>query len=99
MFLKKNNLNTINKNDANIEYLQLYASLNKIISYDETILLKELQSNMINPIYYQEYIDTWYKEWYSEINQDLSSKYKYKIEVLDIEYNKLLDCLQFNINK
>ena len=55
-------------------------------------LLREIQAmeDLIDLLYYENYIE----DWYSEINQDLSSKYKDKIEVLDIGYNKLVNLLQ-----
>jgi hypothetical protein len=47
-------------------------------------------SNPINTLYYDSCIKDWYKEWRSEINQDLLLKYKKKISILDIELNSLL---------
>jgi hypothetical protein len=61
-----------------------------MVSDYEINTLKEVQSDSINPLYYESYIEDWYKEWRSEINLDLSIKYKFKIEFLDLEYQKLM---------
>ena len=58
-----------------------YINYNDIIISSDLCLLKEIQSvdDPMNPLYYQSYIDEWYKEWYLEINEDFLLKYKKKL--------------------
>jgi len=73
---------------------KLYKKYNDFIGVSDINLLREIQtmddSNPINTLYYDSCIKDWYKEWRSEINQDLLLKYKKKISILDIELNSLL---------
>ncbi len=74
----------------NSNTINLKEKLYNMVSDYEINTLKEVQSDSINPLYYESYIEDWYKEWRSEINLDLSIKYKFKIEFLDLEYQKLM---------
>jgi len=58
-----------------------YINYNDIIISSDLCLLKEIQSvdDPMNPLYYQSYIDEWYKECYLEINEDFLLKYKKKL--------------------
>jgi len=93
---KIDEFNKINKDDINLPIYELYKKYNNWIIYSDISLLREIQSvdDPMNPLYYQSYIDDWYKEWYLEINEDLLLKYKKKISILDSELNSLLKILQ-----
>lgn len=79
-----------------------YPNYINLINYKDLILLHENDFHILRLIqfddeklklsYYESYIEMWHKEWYSEINQDLTNKYKLKIKVLDIELKNLLEC-------
>ena len=81
LLLKYNIFNKINKDDINLSIYKLYKNYNDIIISSDLSLLIEIQSvdDPMNPLYYQSYIDEWYKEWYLEINEDFLLKYKKKL--------------------
>ena len=96
IFSKMCNLEKYYKNNVNIEFYKLYKRFNDYNYYGEIVALRNLQSKyeIIEPSYYESYINTWYDEWKSEFNVDLTLKYKEKINELKIEYNNLNKILQ-----
>jgi len=88
--VEKYDLYTKCNNDKYINdiVISLYKKINNTISDDEVSLLRELQSvdDPMNPLYYQNYIDEWYKEWYKGINKSSWNKYFGKIKKLELEY-------------
>ena len=93
---ENDNINIQDLEDRTDNLARLVGSLNDIIIFSDLSLLREIQSvdDPMNPLYYQSYIDEWYKEWYLEINEDFLLKYKKKISILDLEFNNLLKVLQ-----
>jgi len=101
LLLKYNLFNKIDdllnyKYDNNFSTYKLYKNYNDLLIHSDISLLRELQAvkDPIDPLYYENYIEEWYKEWMLEINQDLSFKYDKKINILDMELNNLSEALQ-----
>ena len=91
IYSKIYSLNTKYNNDHYILKYKLYKNYNDLIS--DLNIAKVRQLHAINSLYYQEFIDKWYKEWLLEIDQDKSIKYWKTIEKLDLCLNNLLDYL------
>jgi len=95
IYSKINSLDTTYKNENYISIYKVYKKYNDKISEDELVGLMGLQSldSKIPPLYYESYIEKWYKEWSEEclLHKNASKKYRMKIEHLDTGLNKLLD--------
>jgi len=57
VYSKIHELDSIYKNDLNIKFYKLYENFFNMISDSEIDTLKEIQDNIIDPIYYQDYIN------------------------------------------
>ena len=84
------------KKAAYIKEYKLYKKYNDKISIGFIYYIRKVQANnaQIESSYYENYIDMLYQEWKSEINKDLTKKYKEKIKVIDLELKILIESLR-----
>ena len=98
--LNKNWKHLINKitniNSEDRKNLSIYNKYNDLVTQSDISLLREVQAveDPINPLYYEKYKEEWYKEWCSELNADLTLKYKSKIKELELELTILLEWVE-----
>ena len=83
LFNKKINTEYNDNEDLNLQNYNLFD-----MKHTNVCTLR-LMGSQIDPLYYENYIKGWYEEWKSEINKDLTLKYKEKFSILELDYQYL----------
>jgi hypothetical protein len=85
----------------NINYIKEYTKFNDKIGYDELATLKVRlyrfhKEKKINALYYESFIEQWYKEWFLKQNENKSKKYKKKTKKLNLMLKNLMKIFRAN---
>ena len=93
VYSKIDSLDTKHKNHSKITAYKLYKKYNDLIDNENIDHIRHFQANkaIIEPLYYSNYIEMWYKEWFLELNQDSSLKHWSKTKELQYEFNNLIE--------